>query len=81
MTSVPHAFQLLSYLIRNNDNIKDLKVTIPIEKIKNMENNETKPEKSRHFLEQFIIFNSKDKKIEFQNKIELYEFSNLVLKN
>ena len=73
--TVHHAFQLLSIIINNNLNIKDLKITIPQTKSDNMELN---LKKIRNFLEKFVNFDLSEINGEVLSKNELKEFSNLI---
>ena len=70
-----HAFQILSIIINNNLNIKDLKITIP--EIKN-ESMELNLKKIRNFLEKFVNYDLSEINDENLSKTELDEFTNLI---
>ena len=68
-----HAFQILSTIVKNNKNIKELKIKF-IPKEKDKENSgKRKDSGTRKFLENFINYNSEDKKEE-----EIKEFTKLI---
>jgi hypothetical protein len=68
-----HAFQILSTIVKNNKNIKELKIKF-IPKEKDKENSgKHKDSGTRKFLENFINYNSEDKKEE-----EIKEFTKLI---
>ena len=73
--TIYHAFQILSIIINNNLNIKDLKITIPETKNENVELN---LKKIRNFLEKFVNFDLSEINDENLSKKELNEFSNLI---
>ena len=68
-----HAFQILSTIVKNNKNIKKLKIKF-ILKEKNKENSDNhKDSRTRKFLENFINYNSA-----VQNEEEIKEFTKLI---
>ena len=73
--TIYHAFQILSIIINNNLNIKDLKITIP--EIKN-ENKELNLKKIRNLLEKFVNFDLSEIKYDTLSKNEVEEFTNLI---
>ena len=74
-TTTHHAFQILSIIINNNLNIKDLKITIP--EIKN-ENKELNLKKIRNLLEKFVNLDLSEINDDTLSKNEIEEFTNLI---
>ena len=73
--TIYHAFQILSIIINNNLNIKDLKITIP--EIKN-ENKELNLKKIRNLLEKFVNLDLSEINDDTLSKNEIEEFTNLI---
>jgi hypothetical protein len=79
-TTIIRSLQILSFIINNNPNIKDLKINISMktEKNKISKNKEIKNQNARHFLENFVNINLVIKDKDYKSTKEINSFCNLI---
>lgn len=77
MSTILHAFQMLTIIINNNSDIKDLKITLPVEKIENNKN--LKVIKEQIYFEKMVKTKSiKVDEDEIKKEKEINAFSILI---
>ena len=75
-SNIINTFKILSCLIYVNPNLKDLKITIPSQKLSNTDN-KSKEDKSKNYMEKFTSYKSAYKNEE-NSSDELTEFTDLI---
>jgi hypothetical protein len=79
-TAIIRSLQIISFIINNNPNIKDLKINISMKTEKNIisKNKEIKNQNARHFLENFVNINSVIKDKDYKSIKEINSFCCLI---
>ena len=75
-SNITNTFKILSCLIYVNPNLKDLKITIPLQKLTSNDN-KAKEDNSKNYMEKFISYKSAYKNEE-NNSEALAEFTDLI---
>lgn len=75
-SNITNTFKILSCLIYVNPNLKDLKITIPLQKLTSNDN-KGKEDKSKNYMEKFISYKSAYKNEE-NNSEALAEFTDFI---